>query len=133
MPRYNPRARKRRQHATRSRVITTFGGRRREMQHREGRSLQPTQRAVVVQVGNQRNDALRAKLAHIAAFTRVSDEMRAVAQALRDAQRNVAAPYQEHALHRASGAPKAPVKRGQAHTSRDPVQEPSMSKPTQSR
>jgi cytochrome c553 len=103
------------------------------MQHRVRRGLQSDERAPIVEVAKKRDDAMRAKLAHIAAITRESDEMRAVAQALRDAQRNVAAPYQEHALHRASGAPKAPVKRGQAHTSRDPVQEPSMSKPTQSR
>jgi hypothetical protein len=133
MPRYNPRARKRSQHATRSRVITTFGGRRREMQHRVRRGLQPDERAPIVEVAKKRNDAMRAKLAHIAAVTRESDEMRAVAQALRDAQRNVAAPDQEHALHRPAGPTKAPIERGQARASRDSVQEPSMSKPTQSR
>ena len=103
------------------------------MQHREGRSLQPTQRAVVVQVGNQRNDALRAKLAHVVAIACESDEAGAIAQALRNAQRDVAATNQEHALHRAAGATKAPIESGRARALRDPVQEPSMSKPTQSR
>jgi hypothetical protein len=103
------------------------------MQHRVRRGLQPDERAPIVEVAKKRNDAMRAKLAHIAAVTRESDEMRAVAQALRDAQRNVAAPDQEHALHRPAGQTKAPIERGQARASRDSVQEPSMSKPTQSR
>ena len=76
---------------------------------------------------------MRAKLADIVAITRQSDQMCAVAQSLRDAQRNVATTDQEHALHRHTGATKAPIEGQRAQTSRDPVQEPSIPKPTQPR
>ena len=50
-------------------------------------------------------------------------------EALRDAQRNVAAPHQQHALHHAVGVEIGPAVNAPARASRNPAQEPSMTIP----
>ena len=82
VPRYNPRARQRRQQMARARVVAAVGGRRREMQHRERRGAQAVERA------RDRRGRRRSARCHARAASRTSSrsrvrpiEPRAMAQA----------------------------------------------------
>ena len=72
---------------------------------------------------------MRAKLPHAVTIPRKADETRAMREALRDAQRNVAAPHQQHALHHAVGVEIGPAVNAPARASRNPAQESSMTIP----
>ena len=103
------------------------------MEHGERRRLQSSQRAPVVEVADKRDDAMRAQLGHVGAIARQADEMRALSQSSRDAQRDVAAAHQQHPLHHAAGTTIAPAIHPRARASCDPAQETSIPILTQPR
>ncbi len=73
------------------------------MQHREGRRAQAGERPAIVEVADDRDDAVRAQLAHVVAIAREPVETRAMPQQIRGAQRDVAAADQQNPLRHAAG------------------------------
>jgi hypothetical protein len=74
------------------------------MQHRERRRPQPAERSAIVEISDERDDAMGAQLAHVVAIARESDQVCAIAKAIGDAQRDIPATHEQHPLHHASGA-----------------------------
>jgi hypothetical protein len=91
------------------------------MQHRERRRPQPAERRAVVEIADERNDAMRAQPAHVVAIAGDTDQVGAIAQAVGDAQRDIAASHDQYARHRA------------ARRARDPARERSMLKSNEPR
>jgi len=112
---------KRSKQPARARIVLAFGGWRREMQHRERRRPQPAERTAIVEIADERNDAMRAELAHVVTIAGKADQACAIAQAVGNAQRDIAASHDQYARHRA------------ARLARDPAQERSMLKSNQPR
>lgn len=103
------------------------------MQHREGRHLQPGERAPIIEIADERDDAMSAQPARVITVASKAYETGAMREPLRDAQRDVAATYEHYALHRAAGASDAPVENAQSGAACDPAQERFMQKSTQPR
>jgi hypothetical protein len=80
------------------------------MQHRERRRPQPAERSAIVEIADERDDAMRAQLAHVVALARESDQVCAIAQAVGDAQRDIAASHDQYARHRAARAARDPAR-----------------------
>jgi hypothetical protein len=128
MPRYNSRARQRNKKMTRSRVVPAFARRRREMQYRERGCLQPCKRSVLIEIADERNDAVRAKPCDVSAITDQAHQMNAVSKPIRNTQRDIAAAYEQNALHRALATFRLAL---QERMASDAAQEPSTRVPTQ--
>ncbi len=126
---YNSRARKRNKKMTRTRVVSAFARRRREMQDREGRHSQPGKRATVVEIADERNHAMCLKLRDIIPVANQAHEMNAMPEPIRNAQRDVAAAYEQYTLHRTCGAFGTLALQRRAAC--DARQEPSTLMPTQ--
>jgi hypothetical protein len=93
----------------RSRIVTAIGGWRREMQHREWRGTQPAERAPIVEIPHQWNDAIRPQLADVVAVAREPDKSHAMTQTLRDAQCDIPATDEQYPLHHAVDASCLPA------------------------
>ena len=68
------------------------------MQDREGRRGETSERAARIEIADERDDTMRAKLAHIVRISRQSDQSHAVPQEVCDAYGDIAAPHQQQPL-----------------------------------
>ena len=80
------------------------------MQHRERRGPQPAERSAIVEISDERDDAMGAQLAHVVAIARESDQVCAIAEAIGDAQRDIAASHDQYARHRVTRAASGPAR-----------------------
>ena len=69
------------------------------MQHGEATEVEPRERATIVEIALQRNDAVASEPAHIVAMTREADEAHAVPQQVGDPQGDIAATHEQQPLH----------------------------------
>ena len=68
------------------------------MQHRERARAKAFERAAIVEIADQRNDAVQAQLAHVVAIACQADEPDPMPQEVRDPQRDIAASHQQQPL-----------------------------------
>jgi hypothetical protein len=104
VPRYNPRARERGKQVARTRIVATFRRRWREMHDGVRAGVEPPERAAVVEVRDERHDAVLAQSPHVVGIAREADHPQPSAQQICDAQRDIPATDEQHPLHHSSGA-----------------------------
>jgi len=68
------------------------------MQHRERARAKAFERAAIVEIAYQRNDAVQAELAHVVAIACQADEPDPMPQEVRDPQGDIAASHQQQPL-----------------------------------
>ena len=80
------------------------------MQHRERRRPQTAERVAIVEIADERDDAMGAQLSHVVAPADEADQVGAIAQAIGDAQRDIAASHDQYARHRAARMARDPAR-----------------------
>ena len=80
------------------------------MQHRERRRPQTAERVTIVEIADERNDAMGAQPAYVVAPADEPDQVGAIAQAVGDAQRDIAASHDQYARHRAARMARDPAR-----------------------
>jgi hypothetical protein len=83
-----------------ARIIATVGGRRREMQYGERRRAQAPQRRVMVEVADDRNDAVRAQPGNVLGASREAVEAHLRTKQVGSSERHVTAADQQKPDHR---------------------------------
>ena len=68
------------------------------MQHRERSHAKTRKRAAIVEVADERDDAVQAELAHVVAIASQADKSDAMPQKIRDSQGDIAATHQQQPL-----------------------------------
>jgi hypothetical protein len=74
------------------------------MQHRERSNAKAGKRAAIVEVADERDDAVEAELAYVVAIARQADQPDPMPQEIRDPQGDITATHQQQSLrHDPSG------------------------------